>query len=81
MRTIGGSLGAQIAASIVATHVVVRTGLPDEAGFTEAFVLSAAVLVLAFLAALAIPRRPRPPLLDHSPGEPPGREQLATART
>jgi EmrB/QacA subfamily drug resistance transporter len=61
MRTIGGSLGAQIAASIVATHVVARTGLPGESGFTEAFVLSAGVLVLACMAALAIPPRGRPP--------------------
>ena len=81
MRTIGGSLGAQIAASIVATHVVVRTHLPDEAGFTEAFMLSAGVLVLAFLAALAIPPRGRPPLVDRPIGEPPPRERIATVRT
>jgi EmrB/QacA subfamily drug resistance transporter len=78
MRTIGGSLGAQIAASIVATHVVVRTHLPDEAGFTEAFVLSAVVLVLACAAALAIPRRGQPPpLVDQRLDEPPRREPVA----
>jgi EmrB/QacA subfamily drug resistance transporter len=81
MRTIGGSLGAQIAASIVATHIVVRTHLPDEAGFTEAFVLSAVVLVLACLAALAIPRRGNPPLVDQPLDEPPRRERVATAST
>jgi MFS family permease len=79
MRTIGGSLGAQIAASIVATHVVVRTQLPDEAGFTEAFVLSAVVLMLACLAALAIPRR-RPPDRASAPEAPPP-ERIAAART
>jgi EmrB/QacA subfamily drug resistance transporter len=56
MRTIGGSLGGQIAASIVATHLIAGSELPSEAGFTEAFALSAGALVVAFLAALAIPR-------------------------
>jgi EmrB/QacA subfamily drug resistance transporter len=59
MRTIGGSLGGQIAASIVATHLIASSGLPSETGFTEAFVLSAIALLVAFLAGLAIPRRSR----------------------
>ena len=57
MRTIGGSLGGQIAASIVAAHVVLATGLPRAAGFELAFVVSAVGLAGAFVAALAIPRR------------------------
>jgi MFS family permease len=60
MRTIGGALGAQIAASVVAAHVGAH-GLPAESGYTEAFWLSAAVLALALLCALLIPRRPRRP--------------------
>jgi hypothetical protein len=59
MRTIGGSLGGQIAASIVATHLIAGSGLPSESGFTEAFVLSAIALLVAFFAGLAIPRRAR----------------------
>ncbi len=59
MRTIGGSLGGQIAASVVAAHVA-ATGLPEEAGFTTAFAISAVGVALAFVAALAIPRRSRP---------------------
>jgi EmrB/QacA subfamily drug resistance transporter len=55
MRTVGGSLGGQIAASIVAAHVT--DGHPAENGFVIAFALSAAGLVLAFLAAAAIPSR------------------------
>jgi EmrB/QacA subfamily drug resistance transporter len=51
MRSIGGALGAQIAASIVGAHA-------DEAHFVAAFLVSAAGLVLAFLAALVIPRPP-----------------------
>ena len=80
MRTIGGSLGAQIAAGIVATHRITGSTLPAEAGFTIAFVLSAAVLVLACLAALAIPRRRVPP--PHAvAAEAPRPERVAAART
>lgn len=56
MRTIGGSLGGQIAATIVAAHLVAATGLPEDYGFTFAFVLSAIVMGLAFCATLAIPK-------------------------
>ncbi|MEA2194230.1 MAG: hypothetical protein QOG42_664 [Solirubrobacteraceae bacterium] len=81
MRTIGGAIGAQIAASILATHLIASSQRPAESGFTEAFVLSAAVLVLACLAALAIPTRRRPPLREHPPDERRQRERIATART
>ena len=59
MRTIGGSLGAQISASIVAGSVLASTQLPSESGFKDAFVLSSVALLVAFAAALAIPRPPR----------------------
>jgi EmrB/QacA subfamily drug resistance transporter len=57
MRTIGGALGGQIAASIVAAHINPSTGLPLESGYTDAFVMSAAGMFVAFLAALLIPAR------------------------
>ena len=81
MRTIGGSLGAQISASIVATHLISGSGLPAESGFEIAFVLSAGVLVLACLAALAIPPRARPPAEAPSDAEQPRHEQVAAAHT
>jgi hypothetical protein len=56
MRSVGGALGAQIAASLVGAHVG-PGGLPSESGFEIAFVVSAAALALAFVAALLIPRR------------------------
>jgi EmrB/QacA subfamily drug resistance transporter len=56
MRTIGGSLGGQLAASIVAGHVAAGAAFPGELGFTLAFAMSAVGLLLAFGAALAIPR-------------------------
>lgn len=55
MRTIGGSLGAQIAASIVASQTVPGTTVPAESGYTTAFVMSAVALGVAALAALAGP--------------------------
>jgi EmrB/QacA subfamily drug resistance transporter len=58
MRSIGGALGAQIAASIVGAHA-------DESHFVAAFLVSAAGLALAFLAALVIPRRPREHTVPH----------------
>jgi EmrB/QacA subfamily drug resistance transporter len=58
MRTIGGALGGQIAASIVAGHIA-RGGLPEEAGFTIAFAMSAVGMLAAFALALAIPGRRR----------------------
>ena len=54
MRTIGGSIGGSIAASIVAANLL--GGLPRESGFTLAFAISAVAVLVAFLAALAIPR-------------------------
>jgi EmrB/QacA subfamily drug resistance transporter len=59
MRTVGGAMGGQIAAAIVAGHLA-ATGLPREAGYSAAFVMSAIVTVLAFLAALAVPRQDTP---------------------
>jgi predicted MFS family arabinose efflux permease len=57
MRTVGGSIGGSIAASIVAAHLL--DGLPRDSGFTAAFAVSAAAVLVAFVAALAIPRPER----------------------
>jgi EmrB/QacA subfamily drug resistance transporter len=55
MRTIGGSLGGQVSAAVLAAHVA--GGEPTGTAFTIAFSISAAVVLLAFAAALAIPGR------------------------
>ncbi len=55
MRTLGGALGAQIAATFIAANVA--HGLPTVTGFTESFVLATAFLVVGILAAVAVPRR------------------------
>jgi MFS family permease len=59
MRTIGGSIGAQVAASIVTGSLIAGTSFPKQSGYTEAFAISAAVLVAAAIVALRIPRSGR----------------------
>ncbi|MFI5083144.1 MAG: hypothetical protein ACHQCE_18890, partial [Streptosporangiales bacterium] len=54
IRTIGGSIGAAVMASIV-TSQLGPLGLPRESGYTVGFAVMAAGLVLASLAGLLIP--------------------------
>ena len=54
-RNVGGSLGAQISASILTASVVLGS-LPTETSFVDAFWLSAAALGLGFVAALLVPK-------------------------
>jgi MFS family permease len=54
-RLLGGAVGGQVAATLLAGTAV--HGLPSDHGYTVAFVLGAATLMLAFLPAFAIPRR------------------------
>ncbi|HEY6961736.1 MAG TPA: MFS transporter [Gaiellaceae bacterium] len=55
MRTVGGALGGQLTATFIADHT--SHGLPTVTGFTDAFVLSTAFLVVCALAALLVPGR------------------------
>src|SRR3954470_8035848 len=59
MRTVGGSLGGQISATIVTAHVIAGTNIAKESGYTIAFLLSSAVMLLAFGATLLVPMRAR----------------------
>jgi hypothetical protein len=56
LRTLGGALGGQIAATFVAGDMV--RGLPALTGFTRTFALSAAVLGCRGIAGLLVPARP-----------------------
>ena len=58
IRTIGGSIGSAVMASIV-TSQLTPTGLPREAGYTAGFAVMAAGLVFAALAGLLIPAAKR----------------------
>jgi EmrB/QacA subfamily drug resistance transporter len=54
IRTIGGSIGAALMASIVTAHIG-HGGLPTESGYTIGFAMLAGGLALAALAGLLIP--------------------------
>ena len=54
MRTVGGALGAQACAAIVAAHPGADERFPAEAGFTIAFAVSAAAVGAAALVALLL---------------------------
>ena len=58
IRTIGGSIGSAVMASIV-TSQLAPTGLPKEAGYTTGFAVMTCGLVLAALAALLMPSATR----------------------
>jgi EmrB/QacA subfamily drug resistance transporter len=67
IRTIGGSVGAAVMASIVTSRLL-PSGLPEEAGYTIGFAVMAGALVLATLAGLLIPSerlRPAERHLEH----------------
>jgi EmrB/QacA subfamily drug resistance transporter len=55
IRTIGGSVGAALMASIVTSHTL-PSGLPKEAGYTGGFLMLTGAAVLAALAGTLIPR-------------------------
>jgi len=73
LRTLGGAVGGQIAATFVAADMV--HGLPAATGFTRTFVLSALVLVGCVVAGLLV-AGPRP---DRHPR--PGRGRLGAGLT
>jgi EmrB/QacA subfamily drug resistance transporter len=54
IRTIGGSIGSAVMASIV-TSQIEPTGLPKEAGYTTGFAVMTGALLIAALAGLLIP--------------------------
>ena len=58
MRTVGGALGSQVAAAIVAAHLL-ADGTPQESGYTTAFGLAAVAIALSLAAAALVPGRPR----------------------
>jgi EmrB/QacA subfamily drug resistance transporter len=59
IRTIGGSIGSAVMASIV-TSQLEPSGLPKEVGYTAGFAVMTAMLVLSALAGLLIPAVRRP---------------------
>jgi EmrB/QacA subfamily drug resistance transporter len=58
MRTLGGALGAQLAATFIANNTA-ASGLPTVTGFTESFLLSTIFLIVCVGASLLVPA-PKP---------------------
>ena len=56
MRNIGSAVGAQVAGTLIAGHVL-ATALPADSGFTIAFLVGAAGAAVAALSVLFIPGR------------------------
>jgi EmrB/QacA subfamily drug resistance transporter len=54
-RTVGSALGAQTAATVIASTAVAGSVIPQEHGYTFAFLLAAAVLALAFACVAGAP--------------------------
>jgi hypothetical protein len=57
-RTIGGAIGGQVAASLLAASLL-ADGYPSEHGYTVTFIVMAGVLGASVVAALAVPGRRR----------------------
>jgi MFS family permease len=61
MRNVGGAVGGQIAASLLASDVL-ASGAPAESGYTQAFAMSGVAALVALAACALIPApRPRVP--------------------
>jgi EmrB/QacA subfamily drug resistance transporter len=76
IRTIGGSIGAAVMASVV-TADAGPTGVPGETGYTHGFLMLTGALLLAALAALLIPAVRREPRADQERDVAPRRPEAA----
>jgi MFS family permease len=68
-RTIGGAIGSQVAASILAANLA-ADGLPSEHGYTLSFLVMAGALMACIAASLAVPGRKRHAARVVAPGDP-----------
>jgi MFS family permease len=66
IRNIGAALGSGIATSLVVSGLM-HGGLPKEHGYVLAFAVSGLALVVAALAALTIPKRTGPSIVEREP--------------
>jgi MFS family permease len=60
MRSLGGALGAELVASLLAGETIGHSAIPSESAYTDAFLVSGIISLLAVAAALAIPHVRRP---------------------
>ncbi|MCW2787786.1 MAG: transporter [Aeromicrobium sp.] len=69
IRTIGGSIGAAIMATIVTANTF-SNGVPRESGYTNGFLMLTIVMVGAAAVGLVVPRVRRSVIEEHLSGEP-----------
>ena len=67
LRTIGGAVGAQLAAAVLTSATRAPAALPTESGYVTAFLAAAGVAAVAFAAALTIRRPAAAPAPDEEP--------------
>jgi MFS family permease len=67
MRTIGGVVGGQIAATVLASRTIGETAVPTEWGYSTAFWLAAVAAILAVCTSFAVTGRRRPALVRAVP--------------
>ena len=70
IRSVGASLGTQVTAAIIAGTVTAASPLPTDGGYTAAFVMCAAIALLAGLCATLIPRPAPAPVAVRAAAEP-----------
>jgi EmrB/QacA subfamily drug resistance transporter len=76
IRTIGGSIGTAVLAGVV-TAGLTTAGLPQESGYTHAFLLAAGGLLLAACAGLLVPAVRKDPVTHEEPEVPERHPQAA----
>lgn len=57
IKSVGGILGGQVSASILASDLIPTLGLPTWSAFTTVFIVAGIVAALALIATFALPRR------------------------
>ena len=67
MRTIGGVVGGQVAATVLASRTIGDTAVPTEWGYSTAFWLAAVAAILAVCTSFAVTGRRRPALVRAVP--------------
>jgi EmrB/QacA subfamily drug resistance transporter len=78
-RTIGGAFGSAVAVAILSSETIGNTPIAEQRAYVTAFIMSAGVALLAFAAAVLVPRLERPARAT-APAEPATSPEAAPAQ-